>query len=383
MSRTQMIEIRAKASEFQAIRTLKQAQLGQASGTRRIPARLYDIEQLQFPLTTSEFNTKLSANKRIFATDLEEECPGRQMNLSKGATVDAPFLAMAFGVLGTAGSYGFALPGIMVTKGAEGGADPTPCNSGCAGADQHNAVYVHDLKNQLFLENFEEAAHVMGLTGATLEFVGAGTAMTSVNEFIRETNDVMLSKECDLQFIPQNAIDTDTGSECLPAPTASVIKGSVNVRGVSNRCYPLPTPLLWLPGMTLDARFVGVEGDCCYRAAMARDSVLDCASDPLTPSSTFSNTLACGVGEAGSYTVPGGCVSIGGVLAGYDVVAACCLEYLSAVQMGTALEQIYLTNGVGAYLAGKLLDGSMRQSLGGLPEEVKKSAERFLGGVKI
>lgn len=411
MKAQQILEIRARASEFQALRSLgqlKQKQgaghsaLGQPpGGTTRIAARLYDIEQLQFPLTASEFNTKLSANKRIFATDSEDECPGRQMNLAKGATVEAPFLAMAFGVLGTSGSYGFALPGIMVAKGAEGGADPTPCNSGCAAPGQHNAVYLHDLKTQLFLENFfqayrvsmyfqrhfqifEEAAHVMGLTGATLEFVGAsGDVQTSVIEFIRETNDIMLAKGCDLQFLPQNAVDTDGGSECLPAPTASLLKGSVNIRGVSNRCYPMPVPLLWLPGMTLDARFVGVEGDCCYRAAMERDSVLDCAADPTKPSSTFANALACGVGDAGSYTVPGGCVSLGGVLAGYDVVPACCLEYLAGITQGTVLEQIYLTHGVGAYLAGKVLDGSMRSGLAGLPEGVVKASERFLGGVKL
>lgn len=406
MSKPQKIQqVSAFAHQFLELRTLRQAQAQTPKGTTKLTARLYDIEQLQLPLTLSEFNTKLSANKRIFLVDSEDECPGRQMNLAKGATVEAPFLMMGFGVMGTAGSAGFSLPGIMVTKGADGGADPTPCNAGCAGAGQHNAVYSHDLKGQLILENFfqsyrvqmyiarhfqifEEAAHIMGLTGATLEYIGAGQAQISVMEFIRETNDVLISKSCDLQFIPQNAVDTGDGSECLPAPTASLLKGSVHIRGISNQCYRLPFPILWLPGMTLDARFVNVEGDCCYRAAMQRDAVLDCGVDPTTPSSTFSNTLACGVGDAGAYTVPGGCLSIGGVLAGYDIVPAACLEYLSGIMSGTPMEQLYMTQGVGAFLAGKLLDGSMRNSLAGLPEESykaikEKRVERFLGGVKL
>lgn len=356
----------------------------------KLTARLYDIEQYQLPLTQAEFNAKFPGMKRVFVLNPDDDCPGRQTNLARGATVETPFLMLGFGVMATTEGQGFALPGVMVNIG-DGGA--TPCVTGCTTAlDEHNAVlawgyptwnivekFFQAYRVSMFIgrhfQIFEEAAHIMGLVGATMEFVGAGHSLISTTPFTRDTNDVILAKfpDCGRQFLPQNSA---AGSECIPAPTAEAMWGSQHTRGLSNRCYPLPFPILWLPGMTIDVRFVSVEGDCCFRPAMQRDAVLDCAN-PTLPSASFTDALACGAGNAGVYTIPGGCFTLGAVLAGYDITPSACVEYIAAVQTaGGALETLYTQVGIGSYLSGKLMGN--RRALDGIPEDKLEAFKAFM-----
>jgi len=389
--------IKADHKQFSQIEpTHKGGMLGQImagkSPLSRLTARLYDIAQYQLPMTPEEFDAAFPGEIRLFTLDQPQACPGRQTNLSRGTTVETPFLMMGFGILATAEGQGFALTGVMKNVVASGG--PTPCVTGCTGAlDEHNAVLAWGYPTWNIIEKFfqayrvsmfigrhfqifEEAAHVMGLVGATMEFVGSGNSLISTTPFNRDVNDVLVAKGCNKQFIPQN---TAAGSECMPAPTAEAMWGSQHTKGISNRCYPLPFPILWLPGMTIDVRFTRVEGDCCFFPAMRRDAVLDCAS-PTLPSSQFTDTLECGSGNAGIYTVPGGCFTIGAVLAGYDLVPAACVEYLAGVTSGSALEMLYQQVGIGSYLTSKLI--ANRGALNGLPEDVKKQFDNLLASAK-
>lgn len=401
ITKQEVIKILASAGDFTALMpshedtrgTLGQIMAGK-SPLAKLTARLYDNEQFQLPLTPNEFNAKFPGTKRVFLIENDEECPGRQTNLSKGATVESPFLMNGFGILGTAEGQGFALPGVMKNNPEPATSPNTPCVTGCSeDLTEHNAVlawgyptwniiekFFQAYRVQMYIgrhfQIFEEAAHVMGLVGATMEFIGAGHSMISVMGFVRDTNDVLVAKECGKQFIPQNAT---TGSDCVPAPTADVIWGSQHTRGISNRCYPLPFPILWLPGMTLDVRFVQVEGDCCFLPAMRRDAVLDCAN-PTKPSSLYADPLACGVGNSAVFTVPGGCFTLGAVLAGWDITPLACIEYLAGVLPGTALELMYQNVGVGSYLASKLLNPANRNQLGGIPDELMEKIQRFTGG---
>ncbi len=396
MARTQIETVLANAARFSQIEpTHRGGKLGQImsgrSDLRLLTARLYDIEQFQLPLTRAEFNAKFPGQKQVFVLNPDEDCPGRQTNLARGATVETPFLMMGFGILATGEGQGFALPGVMKNNPASG-TPATPCVTGCTSeSDEHNAVLAWGYPTWNIIEKFfqayrvsmfigrhfqlfEEAAHVMGLVGATMEFIGAGETLISAMPFVRDTNDVLVAKDCGKQFIPQNAL---AGSECAPAPTAEALWGSMHTRGISNRCYPLPFPILWLPGMTIDVRFVQVEGDCCFKPAMERDAVLDCAA-PTLPSALYADTLDCGVGNAGVFTVPGGCFTLGAVLAGYDITPAACVEYIAAITSvpGTALEALYQQVGIGAYLTGKLM--ANKNALAGLPEETRKNFEQFM-----
>ncbi len=382
--------LKASGRDFTKLNTI--GQLGQMPLTRLLKANLYDVEQVQLPMTQAEFNSKFPGTKKVFDLQGDNSCPGRQTNAGTGMTVEAPFLLTGVALIAIAEAQGFALPGVVVNTPAVPEATPciTGCVSDCAGAlGERNGVlawgypgwniiskFFQAYRAQMYIgrhfQIFDEAAFDIGLAATTSEFVGASDSLISAMPFVREVNDQMAAKAMGKAFIPPNVAVGANGSECIGAPTAGVTWGATHTPGVANRIYQICTPLLWLPGMTLDLQLVEVENDCCFRSAIERDGVLD-PDNPVRPSAAFTEELACGVGCAGTYTVPGGCISIGMVLTGYDVTAAACVEYLSSIPTASALEGLYADVGVGA-ISALLTNPMLRGQLNGVPEEAIKNA---------
>lgn len=384
--------IKAGPREFTKIHTL--GQIDKMSLTRLLKANLYDVEQVQLPMTVSEFNNKFPGTKKVFDLLSDTPCPGRQTNAGTGMTVEAPFLLTGVGLLAIGEGYGFTLPGIVVDKPDAPAAIPctSGCVSDCASGDRNAALaygyptwsilqkFFQAYRAQMYIgrhfQLFDEAAFDIGLAATTPEFVGASDSLISAMPYVRETNDQMDAKGMDKVFIPPNTAIGANGTESIGAPTAGVTWGATHTPGVANRLYQLNMPVLWLPGMTLDLRLVEVENDCCFRSAMQRDGVLD-PDNPTKPSAAFTEELVCGVGCGSVFTVPGGCFSIGMVLTGYDITLSACVEYLTTVPEGGAMEELYQNLGVGA-VAALINNPGLKDFLGSMPTEEAQSLRRFV-----
>lgn len=360
------------------------------SKQRLLRVNLFDVQNRTFPLTTAEFNDDNGANKNMFSLKEGLIAAGHSTNLSMGATVDAPTLICGVGILAVTEGFGLAVPGIMVDTPEV--AEDTPCSDGCANTGQDNAVFEWGQGGWNYVEKFfslnrvqmyvcrhyqifDEWARDLGLAAVTNEYIGAGHALKSIMPLVRDTNDVMTAKGIGKQFIPQNVVsDGASGSECIGAPTAEVLWGAQRTPGVANRIFPLSFPLLIVPGMPLQINFAQTEGDECSLDAMRRDSVLDETAGAVKPSAAFNAALACDVGNADVWTVHGGCISLGLVLASYDVSPVFCLQYLDQMaQMAglgnPALDGIYRNPNVASYLGGLMANQQVRhQQLGAIPD---------------
>lgn len=378
---------------FQSLQQVKEA-----NQQKLLRVNLFDIQDREFPLTPAEFTADNQPLQKVFS--LDTNASGRRTNLSLGATVDTPTLICGIGILAVTEGYGLAVPGIMVDT--PSALEDTPCSDGCANAGQENAVlewgqggwdYVEKFftlnRVQMYVcrhyQIFDEWARDLGLAAVTNEFIGAGHCLKSIMPLVREVNDVMTAKAIGKQFIPQNVVSNgDGGSECIGAPTAEVLWGAQRTPGVANRIFPLPFPLLIVPGMPLQINFLQ-DGDDCSLEAMRRDSVLDEAAGAIKPSAAFNDALACDVGNSSVWTVNGGCMSLGMVLASYDVSPVLAMEYLSKMaELGNpAVDGIYRNTNVASYLGGLLANPTVRnQQLGGVPDDelakMVSNVSRFL-----
>lgn len=383
--------IKAGPREFSKIHSL--GQLSGMSQFKLLKANLYDVEQIQLPMTQSEFSTRFPGTKKMFDLLSDTPCPGRQTNAGTGMTVEAPFLLTGVGLLAIGEGYGFTLPGIVTDKPAT--PEPLPGNSGCvadcASGDRNAALsygyptwsilqkFFQAYRAQMYIgrhfQLFDEAAFDIGVAATTPEFVGASDSLISAMPFVREVNDQMDAKGMDKVFVPPNIAIGANGTECIGAPTAGVTWGATHTPGVANRLYQLNMPVLWLPGMTLDLRLTEVENDCCFRSAMLRDAVVD-PSNPTKPSAAFTEEIEGGVGCGSVFTIPGGCFSLGMILTGYDITLGACVEYLTTVPDGGAMEEMYANLGVGA-VAALINNPALKNQLGSLPIEEQEKLNRF------
>lgn len=392
----QQQQVKSTPRELNVLHTLQQAK--EMSKQKLLRVNLFDIQNRAFPLTPAEFAADNPPTKKIFSLD-DGSVAGRSTNLSLGATVDAPTLVCAVGILAVAEGFGLSVPGIMVDTPTA--LEDTPCSDGCANTGQDNAVFEFGQGGWNYIEKFfslnrvqlyvcrhyqifDEWARDLGLAAVTNEFVGAGHALKSIMPLVRDVNDVMTAKGIGKQFIPQNVVsDGAGGSECIGAPTAEVLWGAQRTPGVANRMFPLSFPLLVVPGMPLQINFSQTEGDDCSLDAMRRDSVLDETAGAVKPSAAFNDALACGVGDSSVWTVHGGCISLGLVLASYDVSPVFCLQYLDQLaQMSNAtVEGIYRNANVAAYLGGLMANPQVRaQQLAGVPEEQVNEMMKNISG---
>lgn len=391
MSKQQSREkISILANEFRKLNTLKDPNnsLGQEPNPalKLLVANLYRQQVVDLPLDQATFDDLFPCNKSVFANAQ----PSVLTNVSDDATIDCSFLLTGVGLLVTLPSRSYTLPGIMVPSVADP-TTPTPCNSGCTTTStQRNASLVYGAPARMLIEAFmastrvqmylcrrfqvfDEAARDMGLVTSLAEFQGAGSSLWGPMKDVARVNDTLVARNCAQQFIPQNAISGANGSECLGAPTAAVTYGSTRMLGVAQKFYRLGTPVLYTQGMKLDFRFTCEEGGECFRNEMQQNGVFDCTT-PTKPSALFAETLACGVGSAGVYEIPGGCFSIGLVLAGYDVTDAAVLQYYGGLDPASPVGQALRASGSGGQIMGILAaKPELRSQLGGLP-----NIEQFL-----
>lgn len=378
------------ANEFKRLETLGDPSgVGQANpALKLLTANLYRQQVVSLPLTQADFDDLFPCNKSVFANTQ----PSVLTNVADDATIDCSFLCTGVGLLVSLPSKSYTVPGIMVPIPDPADATtPTPCNSGCTtAANQRNAALAFGYSARMLIEAFmastrvqmylcrrfqvfDEAARDMGLVTTLAEFQGAGSSLIDPMPDIAKVNDTLAARGCTMQFIPQNAVDGANGSECLGAPTAAVSYGSTRMLGVAQKFYRLNTPVLYTQGMKLDFRFTCEEGGECYRDEMQANSVIDCTT-PTKPSALFAETLACGVGSAAVYHVPGGCFSIGLVLAGYDITDAAVLQYYGGLDPSSPIGQALRASGSGGQIMGILAaKPELRNQLGGLP-----NIEKFL-----
>lgn len=385
------------AREFRRLETLGDPRakddpkfLGQANpALKLLTANLYQQKVVSLPLDQATFDSLFPCNMNVFA----QTQPDVVTNIADDATIDCQFLLTGVGVMVTLPSRSYTMPGIMVPAGD--GTTPTPCNTGCTtSASQTNAALAYGYPARMAMEAFlasrrvqmylcrrfqvfDEAARDMGLVTTLAEFIGASSSLYSVMPDVARTNDVLTARGCTKQFIPQNAVSGTSGSQCLGAPLAAVTYGSTRMLGVGQKFYRLNTPVLYTQGMKLDFRFICEDGSDCFQQELQDQLTIDC-STPDRPSSTFTSTLACGVGGAGVFTVPGGCFQFGLVLAGYDIAPACVLEYYNGLPQDSPVAAAYREAGgsVGQNIMAILAQNpKLRSQLGGLP-----NIEKWLQG---
>lgn len=378
------------ANEFRKLETLAgPGGLGQDTNPalKLLVANLYRQQVVNLPLTQNDFDDLFPCNKSVFSNT----SPSVVTNIADDATIDCSFLLTGVGLMVSLPSRSYTLPGIVVPAVTDP-TTPTPCNSGCTSADdQRNAslafgysarmlieAFMASTRVQMYLcrrfQVFDEAARDMGLVTTLAEFQGASSSLYAPMRDVAKVNDTLVANDCPWQFIPQNAVASDSGSECLGAPTAAVTYGSTRMLGVMQKFYRLGTPVLYTQGMKLDFRFTCEDGAECFRNDMQSSAVLDCAT-PTKPSALFAETLACGVGSAGVYEIPAGCFSIGLVLAGYDITDAAVLQYYGGLEPNSPVGQALRASGSGGQIMGILAaNPELRRSLGGLP-----NLEQFMG----
>ncbi len=369
--------------------------VGQAVQTplAKLRTYYYHVQQIQLPMTPDEFNAKFAASIPLFVQDVGP-CPGTQTNATFAAGTNEPFVVLGVGVVAIGKGFGFSLPGRMVpqpTAGTTGNC--VPVVEGCPAAGQHDAVLDYGGAGWRGIEAFfnafrlqmavwrrylvlDESLFDVGMVPDSPEFVGAGHALISASPYVREVNDVLSDKGCNLRFLPQN----HAGTECLGAPTAEVIYGHNAIRGVGNRIFCLNQPIIYLPGMRFDVQFQRVENDCCFLEDMRRAFVLDCAN-PTLPDAQYGDTFCSASGFPGVYTVPGGCISLGVVLTGYALTPAACLDYLINLVPGSIQTQmIQGTPFVNDIFRAAERDDSLRKMLSGLPADQVQKTKNMLSG---
>lgn len=377
------------ASDFKRLETLQQEDGMATPALKLLTANLYRQQVVDLPLTQDDYDDLFPCNKNVFA----QTTSGIVTNVADDATIDCSFLLTGVGLLVTVPSKSYTLTGIMVPEPADA-SENTPCNSGCTtDATQRNAALAYGYPARLLIENFlastrvqmylcrrfqvfDEAARDMGLVTTLAEFHGAGSSMIAPMKDVAKVNDTLHSRGCGYQFIPQNAVDGANGSECLGAPTAAVTYGATRMLGVAQKFYRLNSPILYTQGQKLDFRFTCEDGADCFRDEMQRNAVIACGT-PDKPSALFAEDLACGVGSAAVYTVPGGCFSIGLVLAGYDISDAAVLQYYGGLDPNSPIGQALRASGTiqGHIMSILASNPQLRTQLGGM-----ENIEKFLQG---
>ena len=367
--------------------------VGQAATTpmAKLRAYYYFVEQLQFPLTPDEFSNKFAASIPLFVENVNP-CPGRQTNASFAAGTNEPFVVLGVGVVAIGKGFAFSLPGRMVAAPTEAGTC-VPVVEGCPGAGQRDAVLDYGGAHWRFIEAWfnayrlqmavwrrylvlDESLFDVGMVGDAPEFVGAGHTLINAAPYIRETNDVLAGKGCDLRFLPEN----HAGTECLGAPTAEAMYGHNAIRGVGNRIFCLNQPVVYLPGMRFDLQFTRVDNDCCFLPDMERASVLTCG-EPILPDVNYADEFCNASGFPGVYNVPGGCISLGVVLTGYALTPSACLDYMLSTQPGSVQGQMLSGNSYGSELMRKAhSDPALRQVLAGHQVENVNHFQQMLAG---
>lgn len=367
--------------------------IGQAMQTplAKLRTYYYHVQQIQLPMTPEEFNAKFTASIPLFVQDVGP-CPGTQTNATFAAGTNEPFVVLGVGVVAIGKGFGFSLPGRMVAA-PVGTGNCVPVVEGCPGAGQHDAVLDYGGSGWRGIEAFfnafrlqmavwrrylvlDESLFDVGMVPDSPEFVGAGHALISASPYVREINDVLSDKQCNLRFLPQN----HAGTECLGAPTAEVIYGHNAIRGVGNRIFCLNQPIIYLPGMRFDLQFQRVENDCCFLEDMRRALVLDCAS-PTLPDAGYNDTFCSAGGFPGVYTVPGGCISLGVVLTGYALTPAACLDYLINLVPGSIQTQmIQGTPYVNDLFRSADRDENLRRMLSGHKDDQITKVKNMLAG---
>lgn len=388
MSKQQRNEkITLGAGDFRKLDNLLSQDGGAANpALKLLTANLYQQQIISLPLGQADFDELFPCNKSVFA----QTQSGVITNIADDATIDCSFLLTGVGILVTVPSKNYTLPGIMVPKGT--GVEDTPCNPGCTtSSGQYNAALAYGYPARVAVENFmagyrvqmylcrrfqvfDEAARDMGLVTTLAEFQGTGSSLISAMPDVAKTNDTLIARGCNLQFLPQNAVSGATGSECFGAPTANVAWGATRMLGVMQKFYRLNSPVLYTQGMKLDFRFICEEGDTCFHDEMQRNLVIDW-DNPTKPSSTFAAALACGVGSSAVFTVPGGCFSIGLVLAGYDITDSAVMQYYGGLDPNSPLGQAYRASGgvVGQHIMSILASNPrLREGLGSNVQEFLK-----------
>lgn len=378
-------------SDFSRLGTVKTAI---ETGWARIPTYYYDVTQHTFPLTPAQFAGAFGATIKVFNLDQDSASPGRQTNAATGSGINEPFLALGVGVVAIGNGLGFSTTGALYPNSSiiNSGdvknddlkkANAAPCFDGSIAYSDtesgRNAVIWYGSSTWDFIENFfqayrlqvlaarrwllvDEALFDVGMTPTPPEFVGASQSNVPTMPFIREVNAVLQATNVDKTFIPQNT----AGEGPVPGETAGVTFGHPRIIGLANRLYCFNQPILMLPGMTFDTKFVGVENDKVFKPSMYRDSVFDPSAG--TPSSLITDDLVvCGTVSAAYstvYTIPGGTVSIGLVFKGYALHPSAVVDYVqNYLSPGSA--QLSMMSG-NPYLAGLAGQGVRGGNLAGL-----------------
>lgn len=343
----------------------------------KIPTYYYDVTQHQFPLTPAEFDANFNGEIRLFS--LEDSVPGHQTNAAVGSSVNEPFIATGVGVVAIGENKSFTLPGQLVDSPVTDCPPIGPC------ADGQNAALYWGGSTWQFIANFfqayrlnvlinrrflvvDESLFDVGMVPVPPEFVGASSSLVPGMPYVREVNDVMSAKGILKTFLPQNVAG---GSLCVGAPTAGVTYGHPRIIGLSNRIFNFSYPLLFLPGMSWDAKFTPVENDVAFLPAMRRNSVLDASAGIPVPASGMS-------APCGAWTVDGGTVSIGLVFKGCALQPAACVQFLTDfVPAGSGYESMFIGN---PYISSLMSNPILRANLAGVPEDA--NLRRYLGNPK-
>lgn len=394
---------RATPEDFNKIGSLQQVR---DNGWAKIPTALYQVQQYQFPLTPSEFDSGFGGSIPFFTTQQNQGCPGMQTNAGLGASTFEPFLAMGVGIVAIGESKSFTMPGQLCDRGIIGSGAGGACTPGglgaggtpaacpeigpCAADDPccDNAALYWGGSTWQFIANFFQAYRLnvilngrflivneslfdVGMAPVPACFDGFGDSLVPAMPYIREVNDVLSGKGCSKVFLPQNVVG---GSLCIGAPTANAAYGCVKILGLSNKVWCFNYPILFLPGWPINTTLVSVENDCCFKPAMRRNSVLDCGGSAPTPDASIPS------GNCAAWTVPGGCLSLGLILKGYGLQPAACVDYLTnMVPPGSALESLYIGN---PYISSLMSNPALRANLAGVPDAENKLG-RFLGQPKM
>lgn len=352
----------ATPGDFMSLSSIKNLgqQLGQAN-QYKIPTYYYDFTSFDLPLTDEEFDAEFMSTRSVFdcGPGTEVNC-GRQTNALCGSGVGAPFVATGLCILAIGEGRSFAIHGATVPAPiAAGSSQPelrsvaltTPgnyqgvvdINASPGGAGALAATMWWGGPTHLFIEKYfqafrlnvlmnrrflfiDEALNDVGMCPNAPEFVGASSSQIPTQPFIRAVNDVLSEKGQTRRFLPANAGTDGATPDCLPPPIAGVTYGHNQIQHLANRMYCFPQPLLFLPGMRFDIQFVPIEDAACFRALRSAVT-FNCQGLDENFGDGVANVVAtasCGT----SCTVPGGRISLGVILKGYELWPSACIEYM-------------------------------------------------------
>lgn len=381
MSKT-LLPISQSQLEFSRIGNLGQAQNVSVSRHEDI---IYELKQYKFPLTDAEFDSEFGETIPVFAQNQEPECPGRQISpllLDGGFEVDDFFWLTGISLAAFGEPKSFTINGGIIN-----GVPPVvvPCFDGCPPAEGGPATqaslywggptwqflynFLNAYRFRWLIKRYEfvnVSASALGITHMGPAFVGAGSSQVPAMPYIQAVNAALHSKGVDdIRFIPQNTAGESL--ECVGAPTADVVYGAPELNGSMGRPFCLTNPMLLAPGMHLKMAFERADGDCCYYDAMRRNSTI--GVDPFPYEEATSDTC-----EAGAFTIPGGCVTLGVILQGYVMNDDACWEALTRNQAfvaGSPMHTILKGNAAVTNLIQRRSGGNIRNL--GLSEDLQKS----------